>query len=155
VISQRIFNMPPINAADVVNSDYLGHIEGVTMKKVFVLASILAIGMPAFAFTPDMDSAGVKKEVSARYNKGESLEVIASAAKSVNMAAAVLAPELLLTGNPAEKVVAAMIKAGYFPTELVDVLDSTGAGGSFGGTSFGNSRASTISGGGHIAVSGS
>lgn len=123
------------------------------MKKTIVLASVLAVGMPAFAFTPTMESPEVKEEVSTRYSKGESLEVIASAAKSVNIAAAVLAPGLLSTGNSTEKVVAAMIKAGYFPTELVDVLDATGAGGNFGGTSFSNSRAPTIGGGGSIAVS--
>jgi uracil phosphoribosyltransferase len=134
------------------------------MKNSIILASILAASVPAFAFAPEMKSPEVKVEVTARYSKGESLEVIASAAKTVNIAAAVLAPELLATGNTAENVLAAMIKAGYYPTEAIDVLvslgadpgallEATAAGGSFGGSNFSNSRTPTIGGGGSQAVS--
>ncbi len=134
------------------------------MKNAIVLASVLVASAPVFAFTPTMDSPTVKVEVSTRYSQGESLTVIASAAKAVNIPAEVLAPGMLSTGNSAEKVLAAMIKAGYYPTEAVDVLVSLGAdpgslleasaaGGSFGGTSFSNSRVPTIGGGGRASVS--
>lgn len=96
------------------------------MKNAIVLAAILTAGMPAFAFQVGMGARDVGTEVSSRYGKGESLEIIASAAKTVNVAAATLAPELLLTGNSSDKVLAAMIKAGYYPSEAVNALVSLG-----------------------------
>jgi hypothetical protein len=96
------------------------------MKKAIVLAAVLSAGVPAFAFQLGMGAREVGTEVSSRYSKGESLEIIAGAAKSVNIAAAILAPELLLTGNASDKVLAAMIKAGYYPSELVNTLVSLG-----------------------------
>lgn len=96
------------------------------MKKFIVLAAVLAAVVPAFAFTIGQGARDVGSEVSSRYSKGESLEIIASSAKTVNVAATVLAPELLLTGNSSDKVLAAMIKAGYYPSEAVNALVSLG-----------------------------
>lgn len=96
------------------------------MKKVLVLAAAIAVGAPALAFQSGMGARDVGSEVSARYKKGETLVVIATAAKTVNVAASVLAPELLLTGNTSDVVLAAMIKAGYYASDVVDTLVKLG-----------------------------
>ena len=96
------------------------------MKKALVLAVVLASGMPAFAFETGMGARDVGSEVSARYKKGETLLTIATAAKTVNVGASVLAPELLLTGNTAGVVLAAMIKAGYYASDAVNALVNQG-----------------------------
>jgi hypothetical protein len=135
------------------------------MKKAILLVAILAASSSVFAaFQLGMSARDVGTEVKARYTKGDNLAVIATAAKSVNVVASVLAPELILTGNPADKVFDAMIKAGYYPSdvesELVKLgadptsfLPATAAGTGFTGNSFSNSRAATIGGGGNKSVS--
>ena len=96
------------------------------MKKALVLAAVLATGAPAFAFSVGMGARDVGTEVSARYKKGESLVIIATAAKTATVVASVLAPELLATGNSSDTVLAAMITAGYYPADAVDALVALG-----------------------------
>lgn len=96
------------------------------MKKALVLAAVLATAAPAFAFQVGMGARDVGTEVSARYKKGESLVIIATAAKTATVVASVLAPELLLTGNSSDAVLTAMITAGYYPSDAVDALVALG-----------------------------
>jgi hypothetical protein len=58
--------------------------------------------------------------------KVKPLLTIATAAKTVNVGASVLAPELLLTGNTSAVVLAAMIKAGYYASDAVNALVNQG-----------------------------
>lgn len=152
------------------------------MKKLFVLAAVLATSVSGFAFQATDSKSMVDAEVRQRAQKGESLNVIASAAKLGGIQTDVMACSLVGAGNTAEDVVSAMVRGGFDAATVINGAICNGAsrealvavanrengnasgglsasglgGGSSGaGANFGITRASTVGGGGRSSVSGS
>ena len=109
------------------------------MKKLIALTLSIA-SFSAFAFTADMTSVEVATEVKTLVANGKTPKAIDALAKDA--------------GVDSNQVVGALIAAGVDPT---DVLAATASGqsNSFTGStsSFGQSRASTVGGGGRASVS--
>jgi hypothetical protein len=138
------------------------------MKKVLVLAAALAVGSSAFAFSKGQTDTQVAAEVSSRVANGESIESIARDAAAVGIAPAAVQSALVSAGKDSTAVFNSMVAAGSDPTALTPPTAAGGnnaggnnaggnsAGGSFTGTtnsSFGQSRATTVGGGGAGSVS--
>lgn len=149
------------------------------MKKLFVLAAALVTSVSGFAFQSTDSKSMVDAEVGQRAQKGESLNVIASAGKLGGIHTDVMACSLVGAGNPAQDVVVAMIRGGFDAAMVINGavckgasrevlvavanrengdasggLSAGGLGGSGGaGVSFGITRASTVGGGGRSSVS--
>lgn len=103
-------------------------VKGPNMKKAIVLAAVLASAVPAFAFTSGQGARDVSAEVSQRYNSGQSIGTIASAAKAAGVSIDVLAVELRLsTGKSPTDVLAAMMDAGYAAGDVINTLVAAGA----------------------------
>jgi hypothetical protein len=153
------------------------------MKKLFVLAAALVASASGFAFQPTDSKSMVDAEVRQRTQKGETLSVIASAAKLGGIKTDVLACSLLAGGSSAADVVASMVRGGFDAAMVINGatcnganrdalvavanrensdasgglsaggLGGNGSGGA--GVNFGITRASTVGGGGRNSVSGS
>ena len=97
------------------------------MKKLLVLAAALACSVPAFAFTSTQSQSDVNKEVASRIEKKETLEAIASAAKSGGVTVSPIGMALTFYGSY-DLVLSALIKAGYLPADAVNMLVAQGGG---------------------------
>jgi hypothetical protein len=95
------------------------------MKKLLVLAAAIACSIPAFAFTAKQSQAEVNKEVASRIEKRESLETIAGAAKSGGVVVNPIGMALTFYGSY-DAVLAALMSAGYGPSEAVNSLVALG-----------------------------
>jgi hypothetical protein len=135
------------------------------MKKFIAMATVLVASASAFAFQAGMTTVQINAEVAQRVAAGETAEVIAAAAKTAGVSATAVQASLVAAGKPSAAVFSAMVGAGFDAGAL---LPPTAAGGNqnannnpgngFNGVnnnSFGQSRASTVGGGGKSSVSGS
>ena len=134
------------------------------MKKFIAMATVLVASASAFAFQAGMTTVQINAEVAQRVAAGETAEVIAAAAKTAGVSATAVQASLVAAGEPSAAVFSAMVGAGFDAGAL---LPPTAAGGNqnannnpgngFNGVnnSFGQSRASTVGGGGKSSVSGS
>ena len=95
------------------------------MKKLVVMAAVLACGVPAFAFTAGQTPAQVNAEVASRASNGESLAAIAAAAKAANVPVATLAGAMASAGD-SSAVLAALMGAGFDAAASVNALVAVG-----------------------------
>lgn len=129
------------------------------MKKIFILAAAVVASASALAFQPGMPDSAFKAEVAQRVKNGESLAVISAAGKAGGMGVEAMLFALEQAGYPSADVVAALIDAGYpasSPALMAKSGPSTPDLGNFGGfnnSSFGQSRAASVGGGGRGGVS--
>lgn len=136
------------------------------MKQVLVLAAIVVASASAFAFQPNMTTAQVNIEVAQRVAGGESLDSITAAAQAAGVSPTTLQASLTAAGVAPVAVFNSMVASNY---DAGSMLPPTAAGNNAGGanpvtapsftgissSSFGQSRASTVGGGGRSSVSGS
>jgi hypothetical protein len=134
------------------------------MKKFLVLAAVLATSVSAFAFQPGMTAVQINTEVTQRSARGESTALIAAAAKAAGLSGTAVQAALVAAGKEPEAVFTAMLNADFDPGSL---LPPTAAGrreggegnerspgfNGFGRREFGESRSSTVGGGGRGGVS--
>ena len=131
------------------------------MKKFIAMATVLVASASAFAFQAGMTTVQINAEVAQRVAAGETAEVIAAAAKTAGVSATAVQASLVAAGKPSAAVFSAMVGAGFDAGAL---LPPTAAGGNqnannnpgFNGvnnSSFGQSRASTVGGGGKSGAS--
>lgn len=141
------------------------------MKQIFALAALVVASVSAAAFQPGMTTLQVNTEVAQRVAGGESLDSITAAAQAAGVSPTTLQTSLMAAGIAPTAVFNSMVTAKY---DAASMLPPTAAGGtptagnnaagnpltapSFTGvssSSFGQSRASTVGGGGRSSVSGS
>ena len=147
------------------------------MKQIFALAALVVISVSAAAFQPGMTTLQVNTEVAQRVAGGESLDSITAAAQASGVSPTTLQTSLTAAGIAPTAVFNSMVAAKF---DAASMLPPTAAGGtptagnnaagnnpasnspltapSFTGvstSSFGQSRASTVGGGGRSSVSGS
>lgn len=96
------------------------------MKKTLLIAAVMAFSAPAFAFTSGASQRDIDTEVAARVKNGESLETISTAAKSVGIVVNPIALAMTFYGDSGA-VLAALITAGYFPSDAINALVALGA----------------------------
>ena len=142
------------------------------MKQIIALTALVVISVSAAAFQPGMTTLQVNTEVAQRVAGGESLDSITAAAQAAGVSPTTLQTSLMAAGIAPTAVFNSMVAAKY---DAASMLPPTAAGGnptagnnaggnnpltapSFTGvnsSSFGQSRASTVGGGGRSSVSGS
>ena len=138
--------------------------QGINMKKLVVAAAILAASASVFAFQAGMTKVQINAEVAQRVSGGQSLDSILVDAKAAGVDGAVVQSSLIAAGEPSAVIFSAMVGAGFDAGAL---LPPTAAGGNqnagnqnpgngFNGannSSFGQSRATSVGGGGRKSVS--
>jgi hypothetical protein len=136
------------------------------MKQIIALAALVVASASALAFQPGMTTVQVNIEVAQRVAGGESLDSITAAANAAGVSPTVLQASLAAAGLAPAAVFNSMVAANY---DAGTMLPPTAAGNNAGGanpisapsftginsSSFGQSRASTVGGGGRTSVSGS
>lgn len=142
------------------------------MKQIIALATLVVASAAAFAFQPGMTTVQVNIEVAQRVASGESLDSITAAAQAAGVSPTTLQASLIAAGVPATAVFNSMVAAKFDASAMLPPTAAGGnptAGNNAGGanpvsapsftgvnsSSFGQSRAATVGGGGRASVSGS
>lgn len=134
------------------------------MMKILTLAALLVTSASVFAFEAGMTTVQVNAEVAQRVSAGESVEFIAAAARAAGVSALVLQQSLIAAGKSSSAVFAAMVGAGFAAASMLPPTAGSGSqnagnltpGNGFNGfnnSAFGQSRATTVGGGGRSSVS--
>jgi hypothetical protein len=131
------------------------------MKKFLTLVAVAVSSFSAVAaFTPNMSVSQLNNEIAQRVSASQSTSAIVGDAKAAGYCTAQLQTSLVSAGKNATEVFNAMVAAGCDTSNL---LPPTAAGGgnanpgiSFNGltnSTFGQSRATTVGGGGRTSAS--
>lgn len=139
------------------------------MKKVLVLAAAMAVGSTAFAFSKGQTDAQVAAETATRVAIGESIESISRDASAAEVSLTAVQGALVAAGKDSTAVFNSLVAVGADPTRLTPptaagnpvtaaggASGNNNAGGSLNGltnSAFGQSRATTVGGGGRTSVS--
>lgn len=128
------------------------------MKNIFVLAAAVVASASALAFQPGMSDSALKAEVGQRGKNGESLTVIAAAGIGGGNSAQAMLTALELEGYPSADIIAILAQLLGPQPQLVAKNGSPtpelgNSANGINNSSFGQSRAASVGGGGRGGVS--